>query len=91
MAIKLNDRVVLNRDVLKHHARSVPAHLGYSREQFMWRNTLRELLGLDKDYSQVVPPMVGVVSRLFENSDHVNVDFGTHSIGISSKELVIAR
>ena len=85
---KVGDKVKLREDVLKRHARSVPEQLGYTRAQFAWRNTLRALLGYDEKYAKVNPPAVGVVSRLFPGSTHVNVDFpGDVCIGINSTEL----
>jgi hypothetical protein len=64
---KVGDKVVLRPDVLQRHSRSVPAHMGYTREQFAWRDTLRELLGKNKEYKQVSPPIIGTVSRVFAN------------------------
>lgn len=70
---KVGDRVALRPDVLQRHARSVPAHAGYTREQFAWRDTLRTLNNA-----------VGTVSRVFD-SKHTNVDFeapGNPEIGL---------
>ena len=77
--LKVGDKVELRSDVLQRHARSVPAHLGYTHEQFQWRDTLRKLEGAP-----------GTVSRLFPDSKHVNVDFGETTIGIDNTELVRA-
>jgi len=70
------DKVKLRDDVLQRHARSVPAHMGYTREQFQWRDILRGLKG-----------QVGVIERVFDNSKHVNVEFDGHLIGIDYTEL----
>ena len=74
---QVGDKVKLVRDVLQHHARSVPAHMGYTREQFAWRRTLDALEG-----------KTGTISRVFEGSNHVNVDFDGEVIGIGASELV---
>lgn len=77
--IKFNvgDSVVLREDVLQRHARSVPAHAGYTHEQFHWRDTLRKLEG-----------QTGQIERTFENSKHVNVQFRDGTlIGIDRTEL----
>ena len=85
---RVGDKVILRRDVLQRHARSIPAHVGYTPEQFQWRKTLGRLLGLDDNFKQVGPPLVGTVSRLFEDSKHVNVEFADGTcIGIASTEL----
>lgn len=76
---KVGDKVKLKDDVLQRHSRSVPAHAGYTREQFSWRDSLRKLKG-----------KTGTIERLFSNSKHVNVDFDGHVIGINSTELVAA-
>ncbi len=76
---KVGDEVKLRDDVLNKHSRSVPAHAGYTREQFAWRKTLDGLLG-----------KTGTVSRLFDNSKHVNVKFDGTTIGIDYTELVPA-
>ncbi len=73
----VGDHVGLRDDVLLRHARSVPAHAGYTREQFEWRKTLSDLRGKR-----------GEVERTFPDSRHVNVRFGTHLIGINREELV---
>lgn len=76
-AFKVGDQVMLRKDVLSRHSRSVPAHAGYTREQFSWRAILRSL-----------SEEVGTVSRLFEGSKHANVDFDGLTIGIDDTELV---
>lgn len=76
--IKEGDIVLLRADVLKRHARSVPAHAGYTREQFKWRDTLRDLEGER-----------GTVTRVFDGSKHVNVQFKDTIIGIEHTELVV--
>lgn len=76
---KLGDKVKLRDDVLKKHSTSVPAHLGYTREQFAWRKILDDLSG-----------ETGTVTKLFDNSKHVNVNFGEKVIGIDYTELVPA-
>jgi hypothetical protein len=77
--MNVGDRVQLRSDVLARQARSVPARFGYTTEQFAWRATLGRLARI-----------TGVISRTFENSKHVNVDFpdGT-CIGIDETELVL--
>jgi hypothetical protein len=75
--IRQGSIVKLRKDVLLRHARSVPAHLGFTKEQFRWRDILKELEG-----------KIGVVERTFPNSGHVNVRFGNTLIGINKKELV---
>lgn len=75
--------VMLRKDVLLRHSRSVPAHAGYSKQQFEWRRTLEKLEGVR-----------GVIDRVFENSNHVNVLFKNYEhdilIGIDKGELVLA-
>ena len=73
---RVGDKVCLKDDVLQRHARRVPTRVGYTRAQFTWRDTLRSLKG-----------QVGVVSRLFENSKHINVDFLDTCIGIDYTEV----
>lgn len=77
MAIKKGSKVKLRSDVLQRHARSVPAHMGFTRVQFEWRDTLRKLKG-----------RTGIVTRVFPSSSHVNVKFGKTLIGIGKLELV---
>ena len=74
---KIGDKVKLRDDVLQKHSKSVPAHMGYAREQFAWRKTLDGLLG-----------KTGTISRLFDNSKHVNVKFDGTTIGIDYTDLV---
>lgn len=74
---KVGDRVQLRSDVLLRHSKSVPAHLGYTKEQFSWRATLDNLEG-----------KTGVVQRIFPNSNHINIDFNGYLIGINKSELV---
>ena len=74
--LKVGDKVILRKDVLARHARSVPAHMGYTTAQFDWRDTLDKLEG-----------KVGTVSRISDNSKHVNVNFGNSTIGIDNTEL----
>ena len=73
---KVGDKVKLHPEALKHHAQSVPAHAGYSKEGFAWREHLGKLEG-----------HVGTVSRVFD-SGHTNVDFHSGTIGIEHKSLV---
>jgi hypothetical protein len=75
----VGSKVKLRVDVLQRHSRSVPCHMGYTPEQFAWRERIRKLEG-----------QVSTVSRLFENSKHVNVDFESGCIGIDWTELVPA-
>jgi hypothetical protein len=70
------DTVKLKDNVLQEHARSVPPHMGYTTQQFKWRDTLRELKG-----------QIGVITRVFPNSNHVNVQFGDTLIGIDLSRL----
>ncbi len=76
-SLKVGDEVKLRKDVLVRHARSVPAHLGYTKEQFAWRDTLDKLEN-----------KTGKIQRTFESSDHVNVEFNGKLIGINETELV---
>ena len=69
-------KVKLREDVLQRHSRSVPAHLGYTKEQFAWRDTLRKLDG-----------KTGKITRTFPDSHHVNVKFRGALIGIDEREL----
>jgi hypothetical protein len=74
----VGDLVRLRQDALGQHSRTVPAHMGYTREQFDWRDTLRR-----------VGKKTGTVSRVFPNSKHVNVDFADgNRIGIDWTSLV---
>lgn len=74
---KIGDKVKLKHDVLGRHSKSVPAHAGYTTDQFKWRDTLDGLEG-----------QVGVIDRLFDKSKHVNVKFsGFKTIGIDYTEL----
>ena len=74
--LKPGDKVKLRDDVLVRHARSVPAHLGYTKEQFAWRKTLSELKG-----------KIGTVERVFEGG-FITVRFDNTYIGIEYTELV---
>ena len=77
---KVGDPVKLRPDVLKRHSASVPAHAGYTHEQFQWRDTLRKLEG-----------QIGKIERVFPNSKHVNVQFDDGTlIGIDHTELMAA-
>lgn len=76
--IRVGTRVKLRKDVLVRHARSVPPHAGYTKEQFSWRDTLDNLEN-----------KTGVVKRIFSDSRHVNVQFGKTLIGIDDSELII--
>jgi hypothetical protein len=72
------DKVKLRTDVLKRHSQSVPAHAGYTREEFAWRKTLDEYQN-----------RVGTIERTFPHSKHVNVVFSDGVIiGIDYTELV---
>lgn len=73
---KAGDKVKLAKDVLGRHAKSVPAHMGYSTDQFSWRDTLRKLEG-----------KIGTIERLSAIGKHVNVDFDGHTIGIDYTDL----
>jgi len=61
---KEGDLVKLRPDVLGRHSKSVPAHAGYSKNEFSWRETLSKLV--DK---------TGKITRIFPDSKHVNVEF----------------
>lgn len=74
------NKVKLRSDALDRHSRSVPAHAGYTREQFSWRDTLGSLKG-----------KTGVIDRTFPDSQHVNVKFGKTLIGINKSELTLLR
>jgi len=76
--IKEGKIVLLRPDVLARHSSSVPPQMGFTTAQFQWRDTLRKLEGKR-----------GTVTRVFNNSKHVNVDFGTDLIGIDHTELVV--
>lgn len=76
-SLKIGDKVKLREDVLQRHSRSVPAHMGYTHEQFLWRDTLGKLKGKG-----------GKIQRMFKDSSHVNVKFGKHLIGINKQELI---
>lgn len=74
---KVGSKVKLRKDVLLRHARSVPAHAGYTRAGFQWRATL------DKYANRI-----GIITRVFP-SGHVNVRFRDgNTIGIDDTELV---
>ena len=75
--MKVGDKVKLRGDVLQRHSKSVPAHRGYTPEQFKWRDILRKLKG-----------KIGRIQRVFPNSNHVNVQFKNILIGIDKTELV---
>lgn len=69
---KAGDQVQLKADALGQHARSIPAHMGYTTEQFAWRDTLRKVKG-----------KVGTVERTFPNSKHTNVEWdGVGCVGL---------
>jgi len=73
---KIGDEVKLRKDALGRHASSVPAHMGYTTNQFAWRKALGELEG-----------KIGKVQRLFNGSKHMNVNFGGKLIGIDYTEV----
>jgi len=73
---KIGDKVKLKHDVLGRHSKSIPAHAGYTTDDFKWRDTLDKLNG-----------KVGVIKRLFDQSKHINVDFNGQVIGIDYTEL----
>lgn len=75
--MKIGEKVMLRKDVLQRHARSVPAHMGYTKEQFRWRAILASLEG-----------KIGIIERIFPKSKYVNVRFDEHLIGIEDTELV---
>ena len=75
--IKKGSRVKLRKDVLARHAKSVSAHLGYTKEQFAWRETLDKLEG-----------KIGIVDRTFPDSQHINIRFGKTLIGIDKSEVI---
>lgn len=74
---EVGDKVKLREDVLVRHARSVPAHAGYTKEQFRWREVLDKYAG-----------KTGTVTRVFD-SGHINLEFKDGTlIGIDNTELV---
>ena len=74
--LKVTDKVRLRDDVLGRHSQSVPAHAGYTPEQFRWRNTLAKLAG-----------KTGTITHIFEGK-HVNVDFRWEEDGIPAGTLI---
>ncbi len=75
---QVGDKVILRPDVMVRHAQSVPAHMGYTHEQFQWRDTLDKKEG-----------KIGTIERIFPNSNHVNVLFDDGTlIGINDTELI---
>jgi len=84
--INIGDKVRLRDDVLRRHAQSVPAHLGYTTAQFAWRSTLRNLADETGTVSHVFPSHKSSL-----DATQVNVDFRTGeslmTIGIDSDEL----
>jgi hypothetical protein len=76
LSFAAGDKVKLRADALQQHARSVPARMGYTREQFAWRDTLKR-----------IGDEVGVVERVFD-SGYVNVEFPSAFIGIDSDQLM---
>ena len=76
----VGDKVKLRKDVLVRHSKSVPAHLGYTHEQFVWRDLLDKLSG-----------KCGRITRIFPNSNNVNVQFRGNLIGIDKRELMICK
>ena len=81
MKYKIGDNVKLRKDVLVRHSRSVPARFGYTHEQFVWRDILDKLEG-----------KCGRITRIFPNSNHVNVKFKLIGlIGISTNELKMCK
>ena len=76
LPLGMGDSVKLKDDALQQHSRSVPAHAGYTPEQFAWRDTLSNLAG-----------KVGEITRIFPNSKHVNVQFEGALIGIDIDQL----
>jgi len=76
-AFTVGDSVTI--DTMKElvgHSRSVPPHMGYTTEEFSWRDTIRNLKG-----------KVGIITRVFPNSKHVNVEIDGKTIGIDSDKL----
>ena len=76
--LTVGTKVKLRPDVLQRHARSIPAQLGYTHEQFQWREALGKQEG-----------KIGVVRFVLPDSNYVNVDFNGDKIGINSTELVV--
>lgn len=68
--------VQLREDVLQRHSRSVPAHAGFSTQQFAWRDTLRKYLRTS-----------GVITRVFDKSVNVRFPDGV-TIGINTSEVI---
>ena len=74
---KIGDKVKLRKDVLRRHSKSIPAHAGYTREAFHWRDVLGKYQN-----------RVGTITRVF-GSGSVNVTFSDkNTIGIDQAELV---
>ena len=61
---KVGDLVKLHPEVLKRHSSSIPAHAGFTKNQFAWRETLNKLE--DKE---------GKITKIFPNSKNVNVQY----------------
>ena len=78
----VGSKVRIAPDALGRHSKTVPPHAGYTPEQFSWRRTLDDL-----------GDQVGEITRVFPNSNHVNVtfDFDNLTIGIESNLLVSAE
>lgn len=78
---QMDMEVVLVDNVLQRHSRTVPAHAGYTTQQFQWRDTLRKLKG-----------KIGRITGIFKDSKHTNVTFeGNQCIGIDCTEIQPAR
>jgi hypothetical protein len=73
-------KVRLRDDVLQRHARSVPAHLGYTPLQFTWREKLKQLEG-----------KTGTVHEITKESNFVQVDFDGLVIEIQATELILIK
>jgi len=75
----VGDQVKLS-DAQRNFSRSVPAHAGYTTEQFSWLDTLRKY-----------EDETGEITRVSPSSEHVNVTFKDgYVIGIDASGLVSA-
>lgn len=62
---QVGDKVKIAPNGLAQHSKSVPAHMGYTSDQFKWRKTISDLQDAGK---------VGRVTRV--SGDNVDCDFG---------------
>ena len=79
---KVGDKVVVTLEGLQAHSRSVPAHMGYTRETMSWRRSLSKFR--DKK-------TVGTVTKVFPSSDQINVDFDGEKMGVPSYMVKLVK